>query len=94
LIDDTNFSSHALQKFVIEVDNQSQLQQHLSACQIDTKIHYRSPLHELDAYQNLKGPSLLSVASSLSQRCISLPFYPELSDLEIDHIIDSVLAAV
>ena len=94
LIDDTNFRSHALQKFVIEVDNQSQLQQHLSACQIDTKIHYRSPLHELDAYQNLKGPSLLSVASSLSRRCISLPFYPELSDLEIDHIIDSVLAAV
>jgi dTDP-4-amino-4,6-dideoxygalactose transaminase len=94
LIDDTNFKGHALQKFVIEVDNQRQLQQRLAAGQIETKIHYRSPLHELDAYQNLKVPSLLSTASSLSRRCVSLPFYPELTDLEIDHVINSVLAAV
>ena len=94
LIDDTNFKGHALQKFVIEVDNQRELQQRLAACQIETKVHYKSPLHELDAYQNCKGPNLLSVASSLARRCVSLPFYPELTDLETDYIIDSVLAAV
>ena len=94
LIDDTNFKGHALQKFVIEVDNQSELQQRLAACQIETKIHYKKPLHELDAYQSFKGPNLLSVSSSLARRCISLPFYPELTDLETDYIIDSVLAAV
>jgi dTDP-4-amino-4,6-dideoxygalactose transaminase len=94
LIDDTNFKGHALQKFVIEVDNQSELQQRLAACQIDTKIHYKKPLHELDAYQSFKGPNLLSVASSLARRCISLPFYPELTDLEVEYIIDSVLNCV
>ena len=94
LIDDTNFRGHALQKFVIEVDNQTELQQRLAALQIETKIHYKNPLHELTAYQDCKGPSLLSVSSSLSRRCISLPFYPELTDLETDCIIDSVLACV
>jgi dTDP-4-amino-4,6-dideoxygalactose transaminase len=94
LIDDTNFEGHALQKFVIEVDNQSELQQRLAAGQIETKVHYKSPLHELTAYQDCKGPNLLSVASSLARRCVSLPFYPELTDLETDYIIDSVLAAV
>ena len=94
LIDDTNFKGHALQKFVIEVDNQSELQQRLAAGQIETKVHYKKPLHELDAYQSFKGPNLLSVSSSLARRCISLPFYPELTDLETDYIIDSVLAAV
>jgi dTDP-4-amino-4,6-dideoxygalactose transaminase len=94
LIDDTNFKGHALQKFVIEVDNQSELQQRLAASQIETKVHYKNPLHELTAYQDCKGPNLLSVASSLARRCISLPFYPELTDLETDYIINSVLAAV
>lgn len=94
LIDDTNFKGHALQKFVIEVDNHSELQQRLAAGQIETKVHYKNPLHELTAYQDFKGPNLLSVSSSLARRCISLPFYPELTDLEADYIIDSVLAAV
>lgn len=94
LIDDTNFKSHALQKFVIEVDNQSELQQRLASCQIETKVHYKNPLHELNAYQDCKGPNLLSVSSSLARRCVSLPFYPELTDLEADCIIDSVLACV
>ena len=94
LIDDTNFRGHALQKFVIEVNNQTELRQTLAANQIETKIHYRDPLHELDAYQRFEGPNLLSVSSSLARRCVSLPFYPELTDLETDYIIDSVLAAV
>jgi dTDP-4-amino-4,6-dideoxygalactose transaminase len=94
LIDSTNFRGHALQKFVIEVDNQVELQQRLAAGQIETKIHYKNPLHELDAYQNFKGPNLLSVSSSLARRCISLPLYPELTDLEVEYVIDSVLNCV
>jgi len=33
----------------------------------------------------------LSVASALSRRVLSLPCYPELTDLEVDYIIDAVL---
>ena len=94
LIDNTNFKGHALQKFVIEVDNQSELQQRLAASQIETKVHYKNPLHELTAYQNCKGPNLLSVSSSLARRCISLPFYPELLDFEVEYIVDSLLACI
>ena len=94
LIDDSNFKTHCYHKFVIEVDNRDILQRNLSLRKIETKVHYASPLHELSAYQHLNGPGLLSVASALSRRCLSLPIYPELSDLEVEYVIDQVLDCV
>ena len=94
LIDDSNVSSHCFHKFVIDTDNRDELQVNLRSAGIDTRVHYKHPLHELDAYQQYAGPSILNAASSLSRRCLSLPIYPELTDLEVDYIIDSLLAAV
>jgi dTDP-4-amino-4,6-dideoxygalactose transaminase len=94
LIDFTNFDTHSFHKFVIEVDDRDLLQHKLADRGIETKIHYRDPLHELPAYQHLQGPSILSPASSLARRCLTLPLYPELTDLEADYIIDSLLDCV
>jgi dTDP-4-amino-4,6-dideoxygalactose transaminase len=95
LIDDSNFESHCYHKFVIEVDARDIMQRNLTLRKIETKIHYAEPLHELPAYQHLDNPgSLLSPASSLSRRCLSLPLYPELSDMEVEYIIDQLLDLV
>jgi dTDP-4-amino-4,6-dideoxygalactose transaminase len=94
LIDYTNFDTHSFHKFVIDVDDRDQLQQKLANRGIETKIHYRDPLHELPAYQHLQGPSILSPASSLARRCLTLPLYPELTDPEVEYIIDSLLDCV
>jgi len=37
---------------------------------------------------------LLSPASALSRRCLSLPIYPELTDLEVEYIMDQLLEIV
>ena len=94
LIDDSNFSTHCYHKFVIEVDNRDIVQRNLAICKIETKVHYAEPLHELSAYSNLAGPDLLSPASALSRRCLSLPIYPELTDLEVEYVIDQLLNVV
>ena len=94
LIDNDNFHSHSFHKFVIDIDNRDLVQKKLLELGIETKIHYQNPLHELAAYEDLPGPGLLSVASSMARRCLTLPLYPELTDLEIDYIIDSVLNCV
>jgi dTDP-4-amino-4,6-dideoxygalactose transaminase len=94
LIDYTNFDKHSFHKFVIDVDDRDTLQQKLADRGIETKIHYRDPLHELPAYQHLQGPNMLSPASSLARRCLSLPMYPELTDPEVEYIIDSLLDCV
>lgn len=94
LIDNNNYGTHAYHKFVIEVSNRDIVQRNLELRKIETRIHYREPLHELPAYAEFPGPDMLSAASSLSRRVLSLPLYPELTDLEVDYIIDSLLDSV
>ena len=92
LIDETNYSTHAYHKFVIETDSRDRLQQYLKLHKIETRVHYEQPLHELPAYEKCSGPDILSGASALSRRCLSLPLYPELTDLEVEYVIDQVLS--
>ena len=91
LIDSSNFETHCFHKFVIDVDSRDILARNLAIKGIETRVHYREPLHELPAYADYTGPDLLSAASALSRRVLSLPCYPELTDLEVEYIIDSVL---
>ena len=91
LIDAQNFETHCYHKFVIDVDGRDTLAKNLAIKGIETKVHYREPLHELPAYADYTGPDILSIASSLSRRVLSLPVYPELTDLEVEYVIDAVL---
>ena len=91
LIDASNADTHCYHKFVIDVDSRDILQRNLTVKGIETRVHYKEPLHELPAYSEFVGPDILSVASALSRRVLSLPIYPELTDLEVEYIIDAVL---
>jgi dTDP-4-amino-4,6-dideoxygalactose transaminase len=94
LIDDNNVDKHCYHKFVIEVNNRDILQQNLNLRKIETKIHYAEPVQELPAFQHYQGPDMLAASYALSRRCLSLPIYPELTDLEVEYIIDQVLDCV
>ena len=91
LINTQNFETHCYHKFVIDIDRRDIVGRNLAIKGIETRVHYREPLHELSAYTDYEQPDILSVASALSRRVLSLPCYPELSDLEVEYIIDSVL---
>ena len=94
LINETNFEKHCFHKFVVDIDNRDQVRAKLLKAGIDTRVHYEHPLHELPAYQHYQGPDMLSAASSLSRRCLSLPIYPELTDTEVEYIASSLLDCV
>jgi len=91
LIDDKNFEGHAFHKFVVEVDNRDRLQQNLAIKKIETRVHYREPLHEVGMFAKYPGPDMICNSSALSRRILSLPFYPELTDLEVEYVIDQLL---
>ena len=78
----------------IAVDSADIVQRNLNIRKIETKVHYRNPLHELPAYQQFAGPDMMSVASMLGRRVLSLPIYPELADLEVEYIIDQLIDCV
>ena len=92
LIDVGNFDSHCCHKVVIDLDARDDLKKFLGSRGIETRIHYEQPLHELPAFRRCLGPGMLAMASALSRRVLSLPIYPELTDLEVDYVIDQVLA--
>jgi dTDP-4-amino-4,6-dideoxygalactose transaminase len=94
LITDQNSHNHAHHKFVIDVDNRDQLRIKLSDRKIETRIHYEQPIHEMPLYHQWPGPGMMAVSSSLARRVLSLPLYPELTDLEVEYIADTVKALV
>lgn len=77
--------------FVIEVDARDELQRHLTTRGISSVIHYPIPLHLQPAYQHLgysKGD--FPITERTCERILSLPIYPELSDTQIDHVVQAV----
>lgn len=94
LIDSTNVDKHCFHKFVIDINNRDSVKSKLEASGISTKIHYSRPLHEEPRYVNTPGPNMMSAASSLARRGLSLPIYPELTDVEVEFIADQVLGCV
>jgi len=91
-IDETNVKTHGLQKYVIDIDNRDTVKDKLALRKIEAKIHYHRPLFELDAYQKYSNPGFLSRGSAICRRVLSLPFYPELTDLEVEYIADQVIS--
>jgi dTDP-4-amino-4,6-dideoxygalactose transaminase len=94
LIDQHNDLFHAFHKFVIEIDHRDLVQQDLLDLGIETKVHYNQPLHEIGTYRQWLGPDMLSCASSLARRVLSLPVYPELTDTEVEYIANQVIDCV
>ena len=94
LIDSTNVDKHCFHKFVIDIDNRDAVMNKLESAGISTKIHYTRPLHEEPRYVNTPGPDMMSAASSLARRGLSLPIYPELTDAEVEFIADQVISYV
>lgn len=94
LIDSTNVDKHCFHKFVIDIDRRDSVKNQLEAAGISTKIHYTRPLHEEPRYINTPGPDMMSAASSLARRGLSLPIYPELTDTEVEFIADQLISCV
>jgi dTDP-4-amino-4,6-dideoxygalactose transaminase len=94
LIDSTNERGHCYHKFVIDVDHRDRVRKSLEIRKIDTRVHYEHPLHEMTVFGRWASPDFFSTASSLTRRVLSLPLYPELTDLEVEYIKDQVLDCV
>lgn len=81
---------HAHQKFVIYLADRNSLHTNLMLDGIDTKKHYEYVLGDLPTALQFKKPDMLSTSVMLSRGVLSLPLYPELTDLEIEYISDKV----
>lgn len=89
-LSDTN-EPHAHQKFVMYMSDRNSMHTHLLTDGIDSKIHYEYVLGDLPTAKNLSKPDLLSTSVMLSRGVLSLPMYPELTDIEVEYIASKVV---
>ncbi|MBK8504896.1 MAG: DegT/DnrJ/EryC1/StrS family aminotransferase [Saprospiraceae bacterium] len=76
--------------FVITTENREDFRKFMEAKGIDTALHYPISCHLQKAYQNLghqRGD--FPHSEFLAEHCVSLPMFPELTDQEVNRIIDS-----
>ncbi len=70
------------------------VQASLRADGIPTAIYYPRPLHMQPAYSHHHDGTRLSVSEDLAERILALPIHPYLSEIDMVHVCDRVLAAV
>ena len=77
--------------YCIRAKNRDGLRQHLKARGIETGIHYPIPLHLQPVYANL-GYKVgdFPHAEKAASEIISLPMYPELTDAQVEGIVEAV----
>ena len=81
-------------QYTIQVPSRDQLQQSLVAAGIPTAVHYPTPIHlqPVFAYLQLSKGSF-PVSEFVSERVISLPMHPYLTEQEIDLVVSAVVEA-
>ena len=78
-------------KYVIKLLNRSNLKSHLLQNNIETKIHYETPLFDYPLGFNYADFSTnYGNATAFSKSCLSLPIYAELSDYEVERVVNGV----
>jgi dTDP-4-amino-4,6-dideoxygalactose transaminase len=80
--------------FVVRVSERESLQKRLKDEGIATGIHYPVPLHVQPAYQNRQIPlGSLPVTEAAANQVVSLPMYPELSEAQLELIVNAMTMA-
>ncbi len=85
---------HVYHLYVLRVKYRERFQAVLRDWGIETLIHYPVPIHSQPAYSECSSQrSRLTVTEALASEIVSLPLYPELTDVEVDYMIEAVLHA-
>jgi dTDP-4-amino-4,6-dideoxygalactose transaminase len=82
---------HIFNQYVIQVEDRAGLMQHLKENLIGSEIYYPVPLHLQECFSYLgyrKGD--LPVCEAAAEKVLALPVYPELTDGQKRHVIDTI----
>lgn len=82
---------HVYHLFVITTAHRDEIMAHLDSLGIDSLIHYPIPAHRQESLTWLTAdPDGLTNAEQHADSCLSLPCHPQLSDEQVQRVIDAV----
>jgi dTDP-4-amino-4,6-dideoxygalactose transaminase len=80
---------------VVQVDNRSGVIESLAKSGVATGIHYPTPFYLQGGYRDLEyGVGSFPVTEKISSRILSLPMFPEITDAQIDYVVEKLSEAV
>jgi len=84
-------STHVYHLFVVRSAERDRLRAHLAALGVQTGVHYPMPIHLSEAYRDLGYQAgAFPEAERAAREVLSLPMFPELTDEQIDRVVDGV----
>lgn len=82
---------HVYHLYVIHVPDREDLRATLDEADVETGIHYETPAHQHQAIRRrLNAVPELTRTEALSERILSLPMHPRITDGEIDRVCDAI----
>ena len=83
-------NGHAHHLYVVEADNRAALYEHLREHGVYAQIHY-FPTHLMPYYRQFGwSPGDIPLAEAYYSKCISLPMYPCLDDVQLTRVITCI----
>ncbi len=78
--------------YTIRIPDRDRVKEQLDEAGIGTGLFYRLALHQHPAFRDYVGHDL-PVSEHLTREVLSLPLHPDLTDQEVERVIEAVLAA-
>lgn len=85
------YNYHIYHQYTLVVENREKLKQHLAEKEIGFDVYYPIPLHLQKCFSELnykKGD--LPKCEKLTEKVISLPIFPEMTEDQQAYVIDSI----
>jgi dTDP-4-amino-4,6-dideoxygalactose transaminase len=84
-------AEHVFHLYVLRTSRRDSVISNLNLAGIFPGIHYPVPIHRQGAYEGrVRTVSSMQVTDSLAAQVLSLPMYPELSDLQVEEVVRAI----
>jgi dTDP-4-amino-4,6-dideoxygalactose transaminase len=84
---------HIFNQYVLRVKRRDELREYLAAAKVDTEIYYPIPLHMQQCFSYLGyRPEDCPEACRAADETLAMPIYPELSALQMRHVVKTIAA--
>jgi len=87
---EAEYAYHVYHLYTIQSDSRDSLKEYLRSRGVSTGIYYDRPVHMQPIMRKLLGEIELPVTEYVSERVLSLPIHPMLSNDEVEYIISQI----
>ena len=83
-------AAHVYHLYVISCEQRDALQCHLENCGVQTYCHYPVPIHHQESCKDIhRDPKGLATSEWHAKSCLSLPCHPQMSNEDVNIVIDA-----